>query len=367
MAVSKNQDSKEEEYKEDFNEGPVSKESEEEDPKIKEEKEDGNDYKDIELDSKAKKNVSVREIEEDDQDNQNYDEEFDKISEGDEMETKNKNRKKSLKKNADIKEHKKNSNEIKEINEEEMLVIAQKCFVEIASKMKSLNTSFYKFFKKSINTIEEEGENIDVISQNDFLKGLEELHVKQFSENELSCLVTVLSLDENANYLKVLDIVQILEDYGIKDPEGDDKKKANLPYEINFDNVDKITLVLLLALTDYLLKAKVPLYSLLQSKIFSIKDTTTNKNIELIKSKDFFGILCEIGINLDDSEYQNLNEFLAFKPGDNQQLSIIKLKKAIEEIATNEELNNLARNCYLELLGDEENQSADEIMNPDLL
>jgi len=179
--------------------------------------------------------------------------------------------------------------------------------------------------------------------------------------------MAVLAMDENTNFLKVMDIVQILEDYGIKDSEGEEKCKNNMIFELNFENVNKITLVILLTLTEYLLKAKVPLYALLQNKIFSLTDSS-NKKVELIKSQDLFEILCGIGINLDNSEYLNLNELLAYKPENNKlDLSILKLKKAIEEIATNEELNNLARNCYLELLGGtDDNQSADEALNDNL-
>ena len=254
--------------------------------------------------------------------------------------------------------------DVANMDEEEMLNLAQKCFISIANKLKEKNLYFYKFFNKKVKPIDSEGETFDIISPSDFIQGLKELKVDSFSENELKCIIKVLAMDESEKYLKVQDIVQILEDYGIKDPVDEEKRKANSIYDVNFDNVDKVTLVLLLALTEYLIKAKVPLYSLMQSKINVIKDKSNGKEVEIIKTKDFYNILNEIGINIDDSEHDNLNSFLALNSSDISTLSMIKLKKAIEEIATNEELNSLARNCYAELVG-EEDDSNNANMNED--
>ena len=102
-------------------------------------------------------------------------------------------------------------------------------------------------------------------------------------------------------FIRVNDLSQILEDYGIVDEESEEEQtegKGSGQF-LNFEELDNISMVLMLALTEYLIQAKVPLYQLLGNAIYKqgVKTKSRQKSVDLINSKDFFAVLEKIGVN----------------------------------------------------------------------
>ena len=104
-------------------------------------------------------------------------------------------------------------------------------------------------------------------------------------------------------------------------------------------------------MTEYLLQGRVPLYDLLEGTIKEINDNEGNP-FEVISSKDFFKILEKIGIKMEENEHQNLKAFLSISSENDEYLALLSLKSAIEELATNKELNQKARKYYEEIQGE---------------
>ena len=132
-------------------------------------------------------------------------------------------------------------------------------------------------------------------------------------------------------------------------------------------------MVLMLALTDYLLRTKMPLYELFSETIYKqvVKTKTRQKNIDLINASDFFDVLFKLGIKTDSSNHDNLMKFLCLDVNFVDKIYVKKLKKAIEEFAVNDELRVVAHKCYQELVqsdGDEDDPEINqEEHNPNLM
>ena len=177
--------------------------------------------------------------------------------------------------------------------------------------------------------------------------------MKDISPLESACLIRVLAINEQEEYIRFNDLAQILEDYGIVEEESEEDQgegKGSGQF-LNFEMLDNISMVLMLALTEYLIQAKVPLYQLLGNAIYKqgVKTKARQKSVDLINSKDFFAVLEQIGVKLEEDEHENLKDFLCLDPKFKDKLYVKKIKKAIEEFAFNEELRSFARKCYAEL------------------
>ena len=253
--------------------------------------------------------------------------------------------------------HKKVKSEAKDyenINEEQMIEIAQNCFQVIAEKLMEKKLNIHSLFQGKITKEKIDDEVHEVLTGEIFMNGIQELCMDKFQEIDYACLIKVLTVNEEGKFIRVNDLTQILHDYGVIDENEPKKEKSKL----NFEKLDQISMVLMLALTEYLVKANVPLNTLFDKVIKKEpKESSPNKMVEYVMVSDFFEVLQKIGIQLGESEDTTLNQFLCFDGGDPNKISVKKLKAAIEEFAFNEELREIAHKCYEEIIGEEDVES----------
>lgn len=245
-----------------------------------------------------------------------------------------------------------------EIGEDQMIEIAQKCFSAIAEKMLEKGASVHSLFKDVIYQKTVENEETELISPDDFLKGLHKLGAEDPKGLERRCLLKMLSASDDEKGFRVNDLVQILQDYGIKEgvAETEDQAEAAGEEELRFEDLDKVSMVLLLALTEYVTSAKVPLDELFGKAMYKqpVQIDNSELEIDVINSEDFFEVLHQIGIDSEEKEQENLKRFLCIDPSYEDKFSAEKLRAAMEEFATNQELRKRAQACYQELVEEEQ-------------
>ena len=230
-----------------------------------------------------------------------------------------------------------------------MIDIGQNTFNLIAVKMLEKNLSIRELFENMIHTETIGKENLEVITFDNFVKGIQSLEAPDIKEIQYSCLLKILAVNDDQNLIRLSDLIQILADFSI--PEAKQKQKHHAPTQ-NFESMDPISMILMLALTEYMIKNNIPLYDLfgdsIQQKAIKIKGK--EKSVEVILSSDFFAILDKIGIKIEDNEHEDLKKFLCLDKKCTNQIYIKRLKLAINEFATNEELREIARGHYDKLI-----------------
>jgi len=282
------------------------------------------------------------------------------------------------------------SEEYADLPEDQMIEIAQKCFFILADTMLQKKMTARKMYTSGIQKTMVNNEETEVIAAEEFIRGIRDLGLKEeFTAIEYACLIKVLAAGEDEKTIKLADLILILEDYGVhesgtgekpaeeargsvddpaheevqepiennekqeKEEKGTEEKKGK---PLNYSELDELSMVLMLALTEYLIKSNTPLYDLFGENIYQqpVKTKTKQKNIELIDSQNFFSVLGQIGIQTEEGEHENLKKFLSLDPEKHPgKISIKKLKTAIEEFAFNEELRKKAHECYEALVGDD--------------
>eukprot|EP01022_Parablepharisma_sp_SALTPOND_P025583 TRINITY_DN5_c0_g1_i1.p1 TRINITY_DN5_c0_g1~~TRINITY_DN5_c0_g1_i1.p1 ORF type:complete len:942 (-),score=200.59 TRINITY_DN5_c0_g1_i1:2152-4977(-) len=243
--------------------------------------------------------------------------------------------------------------DIESVSEDQMIEIAQKCFSGIAQEMLSQGLTVSSLFKGDVYRKAIEGEEVELISPESFMKGLKKLGLEDLGPLERGCLEKMLAANDSEKGFRVKDLAQILEDYGVLET-GRENEEATM----RFEDLDKVSMVLLLALTEYLVNAKAPLYNLFGNAIYKqpVQVGDNELEIDIINSPDFFEVLNGIGIETEEKEHENLKAFLCIDPSYSDKFSLDKIKAAIEEFAVNEELRNHARQCYQELVDEEQLQ-----------
>lgn len=244
-----------------------------------------------------------------------------------------------------------------DINEDQMVQMAQACFKAIAERMIEKKISLRAYFGNKIYKEQVDGEEAELISVDDFLQGLHELVNDGIGEVEQACLIKVLGINEDDKDIKLADLEQILNEYGIQTvtPKDAAMQKPKPPVGLRFEELDKISMVLMLALTEYLIKEKAPLYDILGEAVYkqAVKTKKRKKTVDVIKSVDLFEIMYKMGIKTESNEHENLRNFLALNSAHRDLIYVKKLKRTIEQFATNEDLRARAHDCYKELVGDD--------------
>eukprot|EP01022_Parablepharisma_sp_SALTPOND_P008811 TRINITY_DN136_c0_g4_i1.p3 TRINITY_DN136_c0_g4~~TRINITY_DN136_c0_g4_i1.p3 ORF type:complete len:761 (-),score=136.43 TRINITY_DN136_c0_g4_i1:30204-32486(-) len=255
-----------------------------------------------------------------------------------------------------------------DIDEDQMIEIAQNAFNAIADQMLQKKLTIRELFSDTIQAQRISAEDVEVISSEDFVKGIRSLGITEIEGIHYACLIKVLSINEDQRFVKLGDLVQVLNDFGVPEAEAQaaESNKPRAPL-LNFQDLDPISMVLMLAVTEYLIKTKMPLYDLFADVIYQqvVKTKSKQKTVELVNSTDFFAVLCKIGIKMEETEHENLKKFLCLDPRYLDKIYIKKLKAAINEFATNEELREAAQNCYKELIADQENDNPEAKSNDD--
>lgn len=238
------------------------------------------------------------------------------------------------------------------VSEDQIVEIAQKAFYTLAQAMIEKKTTARELLGNKIMRARVEGEEMEVVPSQDFTDAIHSLGVHNLQPLEYACLVKILATDETEKFVKISDLVLILADYNIRDEQDNAPGKAKKT-GLDFSKLDQFSMILLLALTEYLIKSDTPLYDLFGSAIYKlpVKTKTKVKNIEVMDSANFFQVLATIGIEIEENEHEELKKFLSLNANHYpDKISVKKLKDSIEQFAFNEELIRKAHECYEALM-----------------
>jgi hypothetical protein len=108
------------------------------------------------------------------------------------------------------------------IDEEEMLDIAEKCFLRIAeaivAKGFTVREAFKKHIKKEIAALTNDSkhqEELELISPMGFLEAVKSLGISDFSEMHVACLMRILTKPDLENAILVEELIIIMENFGL--------------------------------------------------------------------------------------------------------------------------------------------------------
>ena len=143
-----------------------------------------------------------------------------------------------------------NDTEYLSIDEDQMILIAQKCFNAIAQKLAQKGITIQELYKDKVIKKTFEGEDLELLSQLDFINGIQSLELEGMQPLQYACLIQILAINDEEKHVKIGDLMQILSDYGVNNKE--EEKNENLGIEQKkepiFEELDKVSMVLLLAL-----------------------------------------------------------------------------------------------------------------------
>lgn len=106
-----------------------------------------------------------------------------------------------------------------EIDDEEMINIAENCLIKIAEELLNKNITVRQLYKDDIIDEEIEGEKIELLLPVSFLEGLKRLDINDFSELEIACLMNVLAKPQLENTILLDELIDIMENLGIPDDD----------------------------------------------------------------------------------------------------------------------------------------------------
>ena len=185
---------------------------------------------------------------------------------------------------------------------------------------------------------------------------MEKLGLNKFDPMEEKCMIKVLAIDDEEKNFRIGDLAQILEDY---------IKQDNDTEEMKLEDLDKVSMVLLLALAEFISNENITLSKLFGSNIYKqpVQIDENEYQLDIINSDKFFEVLNNIGIETNETEHENLKLFLAIDPSYIDKFSLDKLKSTIEEFTKNEEIRGKAKEYYKELIDSNQVQEEDDSNN----
>ena len=244
--------------------------------------------------------------------------------------------------------------EIQTMSEDQIIYTAQRCFYEIAQKMLAKGFNVPSLFKGKMIYKEVDGEMVELLTQADFVEGIQTLELESLKPLEYACLMQVIAINDGEEYIRIQDFIKILEDYGIEAEQEDSAGQQTIKEENmqtmydQFKALDKISVILLLAFAEYVMKTKISLAELFKEYV-----SEASEGAKVVKCAAFFDVLKGIGINIDESEHPNLKLFLSYDKQSLEQFSLNKLEVVLKLLENNDELRNFAHKCYEELMNEE--------------
>eukprot|EP00826_Nyctotherus_ovalis_P015908 TRINITY_DN14563_c0_g1_i6.p1 TRINITY_DN14563_c0_g1~~TRINITY_DN14563_c0_g1_i6.p1 ORF type:complete len:240 (-),score=88.34 TRINITY_DN14563_c0_g1_i6:103-822(-) len=228
----------------------------------------------------------------------------------------------------------------------------------IAERMVQEELAVRTLFAGTVQKEVVDSEETEVVSIEDFVRVISSLEIPNLEQIHYLCLIRVLAANEEQSFIKFGDLIQVLENFSV--PENAPKK--NEGRSLSYQGLDSISKIIMLALAEYLAKSEMSLHELFAGAVYKqlIRAKAKEKKVELINSADFFSILCRIGIKLEDTEHGNLKDFLCLDRNHRDKLYLKKIKRTLDEFATNEELREEAKNYYKELLDNQEEMEQNE-------
>lgn len=177
-------------------------------------------------------NQEQKKKKEENYDDDNYEEEFEKLLDKDDEEEqdgeKEKNNTVKIKEQAQEEDEEGQEDEDDYIDEEEMLDVAERCFVRIAqaiiNKGQTVRASFTNFIIKE----DIEGTTLELLSPIGFLEGIKDLGIVDLEEVEVACLMRVLTKPNLENAILLKELIIIMENFGIFDEEDEDAEANDI-------------------------------------------------------------------------------------------------------------------------------------------
>ncbi|CDW75040.1 UNKNOWN [Stylonychia lemnae] len=265
-----------------------------------------------------------------------------------------------------------------EINEEQMLDVAERCFVRIAEAIIKAGLSVRDSFANFLIVERIEDQVIELLSPIGFLEGVKDLGITDLEELEVACLMRVLTKEKLDNAIMLKELIVIMENFGIQDDEGQaeyheehsienenemspnpsqsnansspdkggdsnkpkKKKKKKEEGGLDLNQLDKKSIKILAKLILALMELNVSLYDFFGGAIYEQQVKTKSKQniVELINAKDFFRYLRDQGVRKRDTPHQNLQLFLCLDPNYSHLLMLKKIARALDNMAKNEEI-----------------------------
>ena len=108
------------------------------------------------------------------------------------------------------------------IDEEQMLDVAEGCFVKIANAIIGKGQNVRSAFQNFIIQEDIEGTPLELLSPIGFLEGIKDLGITDLEEVEVACLMRVLTKPNFENAILLKELIVIMENFGIYDDEGGD-------------------------------------------------------------------------------------------------------------------------------------------------
>ena len=237
------------------------------------------------------------------------------------------------------------------ITEEQAIGIVQSCICEIAEQIAIKKIPLDSIFKQGIYKKVIDGQQLDLISPENFFKAVERLGVRQFQPIEKGLMSQMLGASETEEGIQVFGFIQTLNDYimngGPPDMNGE---------EFNWENLNKVTMVIFLSLANYIEKKKANIESIFSEVIYKeqINDDGNIVEVELIDSNNFFEIMAHIGIETREEDQAIMEDLLCLSPNDPDKLLVERLKLLLNDLMTNENVREIADEYYQELKNNKE-------------
>eukprot|EP00826_Nyctotherus_ovalis_P005769 TRINITY_DN11311_c0_g1_i2.p1 TRINITY_DN11311_c0_g1~~TRINITY_DN11311_c0_g1_i2.p1 ORF type:complete len:390 (-),score=120.07 TRINITY_DN11311_c0_g1_i2:275-1444(-) len=223
------------------------------------------------------------------------------------------------------------------IDEEKIIKIAQDFFSKLAKKLLETKTTLAELYAEKLKKVKIGKNTVEVLSPEDFFVGLKQFQINVSDPIEYACLIKILAVNDDEKLIKFEYLTEILNDYTQEFGDG-----------LDFSSIDDISLVIILMLSEHLVKEEKSLESFLGDKVYtqSVQIDSHRGSTELIDSKDFFKLIEGIGVTFEDKEHENLKEFLAIDISYKDKLSVPKIERAVNEFIKNESLQKKAVKYY---------------------
>ena len=229
---------------------------------------------------------------------------------------------------ADDEEDEEDKKDEEVIDEEQMLDIAEKCFVRIADSIIGRGLSVREAFKKHIVREMDDGQEIELLSPMGFLEGIKSLGINDLEEIDVACLMRILTKPDIENAILLQELIIIMENFGITEGATDNKQEEETPTRakstkkkaeagIDLQTMDEKSIKILAKMMLALMELNVSLHDFFDGVIFEQlvkakagKNGASARKVEIIDSKDFFEYLMARGVRKSSKPHPPLMKIL---------------------------------------------------------
>lgn len=106
---------------------------------------------------------------------------------------------------------------VEELNEQEILDIAEQVFIKISQKMLQKNLSLRSLYGDVLQKITIGGETHEILQPNDFIDAFRVIDIASLEEIEIECLLRVLLKPEIDDTILFSDLIMILDNFGVSE------------------------------------------------------------------------------------------------------------------------------------------------------